>query len=72
MDDATRKYFQRIEWGDGNGQCPQCEGAKPNTGWWTDTVGHKWPCLLAQAMEHYGMTVEWERINPERSVNYRG
>jgi hypothetical protein len=70
MTDATRKYFEKIEWDEGHGQCPQCEGCEPGVGWWTDTVGHKQSCLLAQAMKNYGMEPVWEHSNPERTVGH--
>lgn len=56
------------EWSMGSGQCPECHGCKPDAGWWTDTIGHKIQCGLADLMFRAGEYPIYEHANPERSV----
>lgn len=57
-----------FEWSIGNGQCPACHGQKPDKGWWTDTVGHREGCVLAEVMRMADLEPEMEHPNPERSI----
>lgn len=62
------KHNKDYEWSMGNGQCPACEGHNPNGGWWTDMVGHRGKCPLAELMQEAGRNPVWEHLNPERVV----
>ena len=58
------------EWSSGNGQCPDCLGNKPHSGWWTATVGHKKKCSLAKLMRKAGLEPIMEHENYERSIGW--
>ena len=64
----TIKYLRKNEWSMGNGQCPICCGPKPRRGWWTDKVGHKKDCKLAECLNELGENVIWERKNHSKKV----
>ncbi len=62
------KYFKKIEWSSGNGQCPECWGCQPRKKWWNETVGHIKNCTLGKYLEELGIKVVWERKNYSKEV----
>lgn len=59
-----RKYFKRIEYSMGNGQCPECDGLDPNKAWLTIlSTGHSTDCELAKCMTVVGSNPKYIDIS---------
>jgi hypothetical protein len=66
------EWLTKQEWSMGNGQCPECHGARP--GYWyphpcftsADQEGHKQGCGLAEVMKQLGRTPQFAAHSPSK------